>query len=332
MKTSSAENPSEVKEFFTNLGLSHLFSVLKSSLQVLVQIAEQSSRTTDTLTALDSSFQKLVHTSGALYCMSDFIHLPLDLCQFLIFLVSIPWLARCDPPWIDLPHGFGLSVDGMARVGRSLGPVIDLESKVLCLHLLAALDAAPTWRTQVFLLVLQKDTAIDAKIAALKQLSLLLCSLGSFSFHLISDVLPGLLSCGEAVQEEIAKVIGSLACILTENTVIRKLKEQLSFDDPVCSSITFLCPDCDPNFQNKTGNKDESKLSAIVNAAIFTQYLQLLSPDTNAAIKCAFINSMKRMFTHIAFTADYAAHSSIVSATCFDLIEDPDFDVRMAFR
>jgi len=41
---------------------------------------------------------------------------------------------------------------------------------------------------------------------------------------------------------------------------------------------------------------------------------------------------MKRMFTHIAFTADYAAHSSIVSATCFDLIEDPDFDVRMAFR
>ena len=53
---------------------------------------------------------------------------------------------------------------------------------------------------------------------------------------------------------EIGKVIGSLACILTENTVIRKLKEELSFDDPVCSSITFHCPDCDPDFQNKTGN------------------------------------------------------------------------------
>ena len=82
----------------------------------------------------------------------------------------------------------------------------------------------------------------------------------------------------------------------------------------------------------KGDDESKSKLSAIVNAAIFTQYLQLLSPDTNPAIKCAFINSMKRMFTHIAFTADYAAHSSIVSATCFDLIEDPDFDVRMAFR
>lgn len=86
--------------------------------------------------------------------MSDVIHLPLDLCQFLIFLVSIPWLARCDPPWIDLPHGFGLSVDSMARVGRSLGPVIDVESKALCLHLLASQNAASTWRTQVFMLVL----------------------------------------------------------------------------------------------------------------------------------------------------------------------------------
>lgn len=91
--------------------------------------------------------------------MSDSIHLPLDLCQFIIFLVSIPWLARCDPPWIDLPHGFGLSVDSMARVGRSLGPVIGTESKAVCLHLLAALDAAPTWRTQVFLLVLVRVTS-----------------------------------------------------------------------------------------------------------------------------------------------------------------------------
>lgn len=143
-----------VSEFFTSLDPSHFFSVLKSSLQILVQIAEQSSRTTETLTALDSSFRKLVQITGALYCMSDVIHLPLDLCQFLIFLVSIPWLARCDPPWIDLPHGFGLSVDSMARVGRSLGPVIDVESKALCLHLLASQNAASTWRTQVFLLVL----------------------------------------------------------------------------------------------------------------------------------------------------------------------------------
>lgn len=143
-----------ISEFFTSLDLSHFFSVLKSSLQILVQTAEQSPRTTDTLCALDSSFRKLAHITGSLYCMSDLIHLPLDLCQFLIFLVSIPWLARCDPPWIDLPHGFGLSVDGMARVGRSLAPVIDIESKAACLHLLAALDAAPTWRTQVFVLVL----------------------------------------------------------------------------------------------------------------------------------------------------------------------------------
>ena len=92
------------------------------------------------------------------------------------------------------------------------------------------------------------------KIVALKWLPLLLSSLGSYSFHLITDILPGLLSCGEAVQEEIGKVIGSLACVLTENTMIKKLKNELPFDHPVCSSITFLCPDCDSVVLNKTGN------------------------------------------------------------------------------
>lgn len=128
--------------------------MLKTSLQIMVQIAEQSPQGTDTRNILDSSFKKLVLISGALYSISDLIHVPLDLCQFLIFLVSIPWLSQCDPPWIDLPRGFGLPIDGMARVGRSLGPVIGKESQAACLHLLAVLDAAPTWRTQVFLLVL----------------------------------------------------------------------------------------------------------------------------------------------------------------------------------
>lgn len=152
-----------ISDFLTSLDLSHFFSVLKSSLQILVQIAEQTPQATDTLNTLDSSFRKLVQISGSLYCLSDSIQLPLDLCQFLIFLVSIPWLAKCDPPWIDLPRGFGLPVDGMARVGRSLGSVIENESKAECLHLLAALDAAPTWRTQVFLLALVRVSLCPSK-------------------------------------------------------------------------------------------------------------------------------------------------------------------------
>ena len=133
--------------------------MFKTSLQIMVQSAEQSPQGTDTFSILDSSFRKLVQIAGALYIISDLIHIPVALCQFLIFLVSIPWLLRCDPPWIDLPHGFGLSLDGMVRVGRSLSPVIDKESRVECLHLLAVLDTAPTWRTQVFLLVLVRPVS-----------------------------------------------------------------------------------------------------------------------------------------------------------------------------
>ena len=70
----------------------------------------------------------------------------------------------------------------------------------------------------------------------------------------MTDILPGVMSAGGVVQEEIARVIGSLACVLTENTVIRKLDKNLCFDDPVCNSITFVCPDCDSDAANKTGD------------------------------------------------------------------------------
>ena len=80
------------------------------------------------------------------------------------------------------------------------------------------------------------------------------------------------------------------------------------------------------------GPEEDTKPHALVNAAIFKPYLQLLAPDVGSSVKCAFIKSMRRIFTHMTFTANSAAHSSIVSATCFDLIEDPDFHVRMSFR
>lgn len=106
--------------------------------------------------SLNSLFGKLIQISGTLYFVSDFIPIPPDFWQFLIFLASIPWLSICDPPWCDLPHKFGLPVDVMVRCGATLGAVISAEGKESCLHLLASFhsDAAPTWRTQVFLFVL----------------------------------------------------------------------------------------------------------------------------------------------------------------------------------
>jgi len=150
-----------ISDIFNSLYLNHVIATLKSSLQIMVGLAEESPQATEILKILNLSFYKLVQISGALYCVSDLIQIPMDLCQFLIFLVSIPWLTRGDPPWSDLPHKFGLLVDAMVRVGMSLGPVISKGSKDLCLHLLAAFpsDAAPTWRTQVFLLLLVRSEA-----------------------------------------------------------------------------------------------------------------------------------------------------------------------------
>ena len=145
-----------IADFFTSLDLSRLFAVLKNSLQVMLQFVEESTQPLDASKTLNSAYQKLVQVSGALYCMSDLIQIPMDLWQFSIFLVSIPWLSRGDSSWNDLPHKFGLSIDVLARFGPRLGPLITKENMDMCLHLLAVFpsDAAPTWRTQVFLLVL----------------------------------------------------------------------------------------------------------------------------------------------------------------------------------
>ena len=148
-----------VSELLKSVDLSDLFNILKPSLQILTRIAKDLSHTQ---CILNSLFHKLVQISSALYGISDFIQIPLDFCQFLIFLVSIPWLSIFDPPWSDLPNKFGFPVDTMASTGAMLSPVVHTDSKDTCLHLLAAFpsDAAPTWRSQVFLSVLVCDDCL----------------------------------------------------------------------------------------------------------------------------------------------------------------------------
>ena len=70
----------------------------------------------------------------------------------------------------------------------------------------------------------------------------------------MTNILPGVMSAAGAIQEEIAKIIGPLACVLTDNTVIRKMTDDLCFDDAVCNSVTFLCPDCDSEIIKKRGS------------------------------------------------------------------------------
>ena len=140
-------------ESFAALELANFLSVLKASLQVLVQTAEQSPQAAETHQLVRVAFKKLMHMSGALHCISDATELSCNLFQLMLFLASIPWLSRENLAWADLPRGFGLPADGMKRVGRALGSLMDTECTSTCLHLLAVFpsDAAPTWRSQIFI-------------------------------------------------------------------------------------------------------------------------------------------------------------------------------------
>ena len=55
------------------------------------------------------------------------------------------------------------------------------------------------------------------------------------------------------------------------------------------------------------GAEEKNEPHAVVNAAMFTPFLQLLSPDVGFSVKSAFIKSMRRIFTHMTFTPDSSA-------------------------
>ena len=90
-------------------------------------------------------------------------------------------------------------------------------------------------------------------------------------------------------------------------------------------SVTFTHIFCSDAF------KEDAK-AGHTRAAIFTPFLQLLAPEVPSAVKLSIIGSIQRMCVHMTDAADSAAHSATIKASCFDLIEDPDYDVRMAFR
>ena len=80
-------------------------------------------------------------------------------------------------------------------------------------------------------------------------------SLGSFSYHL-QEQLHKLLSngCDTLVQKELGRSIGLLACVLTEQTEIRRYPS-LPFDEPVGSHVKLYCPTCDAK-SGTSGNGD----------------------------------------------------------------------------
>ena len=55
----------------------------------------------------------------------------------------------------------------------------------------------------------------------------------------------------------------------------------------------------------------------------------MILPGASSRVKLSFVMSFKRLSNHINLSDDYCSQ---VLSGCIDLIEDPDYDVRMKFR
>ena len=141
--------------WFTSTRLSHLFVTMKSILQFLVKTSEICTQN-DKKLRISDVFRKLVQITGALYYASGWISLQTELCQFLVFLVSIPWLWKMNPPWMDVPSAFGWTLKTMSDISVRMKDILDIDIQNECLQLLAVFpgEVSPTWRSHVFTLVL----------------------------------------------------------------------------------------------------------------------------------------------------------------------------------
>ena len=63
--------------------------------------------------------------------------------------------------------------------------------------------------------------------------------------------------------------------------------------------------------------------------AFFREVLNMILPGASSKVKLSFVMSFKRLSNHINLSDDYCSQ---VLSSCIDLIEDPDYDVRMKFR
>ena len=138
--------------WFADTRLSQLFVIMRSSLQLIIQASEQENNKQQ----INLTFKKLVQITGALYYVSGWITLPTDLCQFVVFLVSIPWLWKTSAPWMDLPSAFGWSTKAMLKASVVLKNILSSDIVNECLQQLAVFpgEVSPTWRIHVFSLVL----------------------------------------------------------------------------------------------------------------------------------------------------------------------------------
>ncbi|RXM36849.1 Serine/threonine-protein kinase ATR [Acipenser ruthenus] len=215
-------------------------------------------------------------------------------------------------------NNLDLATERIVRIIDAILYMHALQTQAHCVYLLSLLpkNTCPDWRSAVYRWALQSQSEA-VRASAVKAFPKLLHHLGIKSYSLIHEVLLNKLQDNSIlVKQELARIIGELACCLSETFELRIQVNEPTGHDLLCSHLIV--------------NSGHAEIITTIGASIFTPFLMLLKAETSSSVKSAFIENVPHLCKHVNLGIRDPDTNAVLSALV-NLMEDPDKDVRMLF-
>ncbi|MGH0145669.1 UNVERIFIED_CONTAM: hypothetical protein FKN15_015304 [Acipenser sinensis] len=215
-------------------------------------------------------------------------------------------------------NNLDLATERIVRIIDAILYMHALQTQAHCVYLLSLLpkNTCPDWRSAVYRWALQSQSEA-VRASAVKAFPKLLHHLGIKSYSLIHEVLLNKLQDNSIlVKQELAGIIGELACCLSEAFELRMQVNEPTGHDLLCSHLIV--------------NSAHAETVTTIGASVFTPFLMLLRAETSSSVKSAFIENVPHLCKHVNL-GNHDPDTKAVLSALVNLMEDPDKDVRMLF-
>ncbi|MGH0119838.1 UNVERIFIED_CONTAM: hypothetical protein FKN15_043271 [Acipenser sinensis] len=215
-------------------------------------------------------------------------------------------------------NNLDLATEQIVRIIDAILYMHALQTQAHCVYLLSLLpkNTCPDWRSAIYRWALQSQSEA-VRASAVKAFPKLLHHLGIKSYSLIHEVLLNKLQDNSIlVKQELAGIIGELACCLSEAFELRMQVNEPTGHDLLCSHLIV--------------NSAHAETVTTIGASVFTPFLMLLRAETSSSVKSAFIENVPHLCKHVNL-GNHDPDTKAVLSALVNLMEDPDKDVRMLF-
>ncbi|XP_064619014.1 serine/threonine-protein kinase ATR-like [Lineus longissimus] len=266
-------------------------------------------------------YSQIVRTMGAILVVGDVMKSTPDLWLDFSWMLTLQWLPN-DISWLDLKRNDSKEIAQLATV---LADKLSPQSLCDCVSVLGLMpkEVCPQWRSKVMQSALN-DSDKGLKCWSIHCFPTLLYYYGPNGNHLVYDLLHHLVkeTCTK-VSCELAQIYGPLACVVSRKAVLQSPAGP-DFSRPLYELMELKCTSCDPLPDN-----DKSGRPRLVDPGMFLPFLHLLKLEEKQ-VRLGIVGSLKRVFGHIELRANNTATVDMMNK-CLCLIEDSDYNVRLAF-